>query len=112
MTNEEKAEIRRLRKDGMSWNAIGGIFGVTPDTVRGAIDPEFRARRNAQIEHRRKMRRMGEHFTAASIDRASLRADAERRMEEIPADTRDLTALILGDPIPGRRAIDFLEAAE
>ena len=28
------------------------------------------------------------------------------RLAEIPDDTRDLTGLIFGDPLPGRRAID------
>jgi hypothetical protein len=33
------------------------------------------------------------------------------RLAEIPPDTRDLTALIFGDPIPGRRALDRRQSA-
>lgn len=33
------------------------------------------------------------------------------RYAEIPQDTRDLTAVICGDPLPGRRAIDRRQAA-
>jgi hypothetical protein len=33
------------------------------------------------------------------------------RLSEIPADTRDLTALVFGDPLPGRRAIDRRQVA-
>lgn len=34
------------------------------------------------------------------------REDIEARMAEIPYDTRDLTARIFGDPLPGRSALD------
>jgi hypothetical protein len=37
--------------------------------------------------------------------------DARRLMQLIPADTRDLTARLMGDPIPGRRAIDRRQPA-
>jgi len=33
-------------------------------------------------------------------------ADARRLMDDIPSDTRSLTARLFGDPLPGRRAID------
>lgn len=33
--------------------------------------------------------------------------DLAARLAEIPPDTRDLTARIFGDPIPGRRELDM-----
>lgn len=35
-----------------------------------------------------------------------VKRDAERRLREVPPDTRDLTARICGDPLPGRSALD------
>lgn len=32
--------------------------------------------------------------------------DVEARLAEIPPDTRDLSAVLLGDPLPGRSALD------
>ena len=33
-------------------------------------------------------------------------SDLEARLAEIPEDTRDLTAVVMGDPLPGRSALD------
>lgn len=33
--------------------------------------------------------------------------DARRLMDQVPADTRSLTGILFGDPLPGRRAIDM-----
>lgn len=38
--------------------------------------------------------------------RAICEADAEAMLRAIPADTRDLTARLMGDPLPGRSALD------
>lgn len=37
--------------------------------------------------------------------------DVRQRRAEVPEDTRTLTALLLGDPLPGRRAIDRRQPA-
>lgn len=41
MTNWDAAIARRLRKQGTSWDKIGKVFGVTGDTVRIRLDPEY-----------------------------------------------------------------------
>jgi hypothetical protein len=46
------------------------------------------------------------HFPNGDRMTAEAKADAERRLAEIPPDTRDLTARLMGDPLPGRRSID------
>lgn len=38
--------------------------------------------------------------------RSKAKRDGERLLKTIPEDTRDLTARLMGDPLPGRRAID------
>lgn len=39
-------------------------------------------------------------------------ADWRRQMAAMPHDTRDLTARIMGDPLPGRSALDRLQAGQ
>lgn len=36
--------------------------------------------------------------------------DVAARLAEIPVDTRDLTAVVFGDPLPGRSALDKMRA--
>lgn len=63
-----------------------------------------RARRNA------KMRELESHARYSAfvppplprVDEQTLRI----RRAEIPDDTRSITAFLMGDPLPGRRAID------
>lgn len=44
--------------------------------------------------------------TIIGMERHPPLADIAARRAEIPLDTRDLTARVCGDPLPGRRAID------
>jgi hypothetical protein len=41
---------------------------------------------------------------------ASEKRDAERLLKLVPRDTRDLTARVFGDPLPGRSALDKLSS--
>jgi hypothetical protein len=56
-------------------------------------------------------------YTPSSLDRRGVREsrpDEEilrRLIQEVPDDTRTLTGRLLGDPLPGRRAIDKRSAA-
>lgn len=45
-----------------------------------------------------------EHWGSSMSPEA--KRDGYRRLAEIPPDTRDNTARLMGDPLPGRRAID------
>lgn len=48
----------------------------------------------------------GLRYYVERFDRETL----EERLAEIPADTRNLTARICGDPLPGRSALDRRQA--
>ena len=39
-------------------------------------------------------------------ENVELRQEAAKRLAQIPADTRTLTQRVLGDPLPGRSALD------
>jgi len=114
-----------MRERGVSFVDIGKHFGVHRETIRYQIVPESRERRKAKERERFKAkrpaeRRQKEHCNiiakeaAASKRTADVKAyrvpleDLEARFAEIPKhDTRDLTGRLMGDPLPGRRAIDM-----
>lgn len=104
------AEVERLRAihGHCSWERLAREIGVTSDSVRRAVDPGYAERRNAQLHARRMAERPA---TAKRINRVpdtspELRRDAASRIAEIPKDTRSVTGRILGDPLPGRSALD------
>lgn len=96
----------------MNWREIADCFGVHPETVRRAVDKNFRLRRAERTSELRAQKRLnaGPKPDAISagwcMDRRQVRQDVEARIAEIPADTRGLTARICGDPLPGRSALD------
>ena len=105
-----------MRRDQISWTRIAEHFGVAYDTVRRALDPEWAARRRTGIAEARRRRR-GEGTKARSFNhvpemRVSDKADGERLLREVPADTRDLTGRLCGDPLPGRAALDRMRSGE
>jgi uncharacterized protein (DUF433 family) len=102
-------EIEELRQAGWNPTRIAKHFGVARDTVLRAIDPAYRARRNAQIasnkgygyaDHRRIIHSVLSQGTERSVAR-----DAERLLASVPDDTRCLTARTFGDPIFERSAL-------
>jgi len=44
------------------------------------------------------------------VERGPIKADRERMLASIPDDTRTLTGRIMGDPLPGRSALDMRRA--
>lgn len=101
IAGKQLAEVR--------WRALAAELGIGRDKLKRALVPGYGARRNAV--QRRSRRAAGEvglplRHCAEDIRRATP-AEAARRLAEIPPDVRSLTARILGDPLPGRRAIDL-----
>jgi hypothetical protein len=58
---------------------------------------------------RKRTRGDGIGIAAAGLDVMTVEAKrhAEELLKLVPPDTRDLTARLCGDPLPGRRAIDL-----
>ena len=94
----EIARARMLRAAGTSWADIGARLGYHGNTVRRRLDPEFVVVRHVRY--------------AKPVD--SIRTDepritpeeAARALATVPADTRTIQARFLGDPLPGRSALD------
>jgi hypothetical protein len=63
--------------------------------------------------HRNRRLKESERKRPVYFDRnhQQMRADAEVLLKQIPPDTRDLTSRLMGDPLPGRRALDARQGA-
>lgn len=101
---EIMAKAKRMLAAGASWNAISRATGKNRETIQRRLDPEYAFNRDKGIQEARALRRQ----TGVSRRRtaASTNADAERALQALPLDTRPLTARLLGDPLPGRSALD------
>lgn len=108
ISDEQLKKAKAMIADGKSWTEIGNEFGFSRDTIRRRLDPVWREERAASIRSARS-KRVGCNERGPQLQhrtRTQIRRDAERRLEEIPDDTRSLTGRLLGDPIPGRSALD------
>jgi len=88
----------RMRETGMTYAQIGLVFGLSPDTMHCRLDPVYRAKRQWQKSAARQLLPAPPGMRVSTVTKA----DVAARLAEIPLDTRDLTAFICGDPIPGR----------
>lgn len=107
-TDPRHAEAARLRETGMSWERLGKHFQCSPSTVKCWVDPEHAERRklrkrvNAAKGRPPSNRTTGQVVRDDNIDRA----DVAARLAAIPEDTRSRAEKLLGDPPPGRSALD------
>lgn len=104
VTDQDKALAIQLRDKGVSYREIGRRLGFSGDSIHRAIDPEFAEHKKTTCNRARRRRREAEPKLAryAHIaEKDEIRADAAARLAEIPPDTRDLTGIMFGDPIPG-----------
>lgn len=105
----EKA--RSLRSVGHTWDDCGAAVGVSYETIRRHLDPEYRARRNAAAARCGGIRRSGK--ASAANDELHRCTIAHRPPAEVLAERdaralapRSLSALLLGDPPRGYSALD------
>lgn len=107
LSDEEKREILDAFRAGAVVNQLAAQYGVNKETIKRVVDPEFAARRNAQNNLARWMRR--HHGSGKAVN---LEQDAGRLMRQVPRDTRDLTGRLCGDPLPGRSALDRMREGD
>ena len=107
LTPEQRAEVMRLYRDEkVSVPKLAARFRVSDPTIRRVVDPKYRDYdRTVQNRKRARLIKESPHAGRLSAGRPTAE-DVERLRADIPADTRDLTARILGDPLPGRSALD------
>jgi hypothetical protein len=103
VTQEALDKAAAMRARGISWGRIARVVGFGEERVRRILDPGFAVRRAAGIRQAR--------FTRGARGEPHRRltdAEARQALATIPADTRSISAKIMGDPLPGRSALDKL----
>lgn len=100
-TEADAESVRTMRAQGMSWHSLSRVWGCSEETVRRLIDLEYRERRADRYRpvHMRQPRNYGNPSRMTS-------AEAARVLDTVPQDTRSLSAKLMGDPLPGRSALD------
>ena len=107
MTSDEAAllgEASRLRGTGRSWRYISLSLGRSYEFFRRHLDHDYRRRRNAQISA---LQRGERHQVVGNAHRSE--PPPQHVVDELAhaaAAPRTLTASIMGDPLPGRSALD------
>lgn len=100
--DRKRAEARTLRRDGLNDKEIAARLAVSPATVYYWFHPE---RYREQCFSRPARPRTGKLHTHGNESKLRAR-DGAARLAEIPPDHRSLTGVLLGDPLPGRSALD------
>ena len=106
LTDPQKIDILLRREAGDTWKAIGKCYGVSGHVIHCAVDPAFGEKHKAA---RRKDRPDNEeHRETHRVTKKQRPQDVieERRAWVDCEDTRDLTGVLFGDPLPGRSVLD------
>jgi hypothetical protein len=117
----DPARVKALRDGGMTLWEIGNYLGCGYYYARGSQDPEWLARHKEKQAKHNATRREREAAGKAAMRQAAI--DNQHRVETykpkpkeelpaIPADTRSLTARLMGDPLPGRSFLDMKKAKQ
>lgn len=72
-SDAEISTAQSMRTRGLSWRAIGREIGCHEDTIRCALDAEYRQRRHAEIAARRVEARRGQRIIAEAVAEANAR---------------------------------------
>lgn len=102
-TEIDRQTALRMREMGKSWGTLARHFDCSEETIRRVIDPEYRRVRSERYRpvHDKIISNAG-RFPPAEV---------ERILRTIQPDTRTLQAKFMGDPIPGRSALDKKRAS-
>lgn len=98
---EKIKEALAARKSGATYEDLAAMLNCSKGTVE-------------RLLQRHGMTRKYKPRGPRSLPEAALDARLKQRAREmwfkVPADTRDLTARLMGDPLPGRSALDQLNS--
>jgi hypothetical protein len=99
-TDSDLRTAKRMRAAGRSWESLGEHFRCDPETVRRQIDPDYR-----KVRSDRYRPGSSAFHVLRTLDRIP-REEAARRISSVPPDTRSAFQRLMGDPLPGRSALD------
>lgn len=104
LNDHQIEQARMMRERGESWRFIGRTFGVSEMTVMTKVDPVAAEKRRQYQANWRAAH--GINSRGRATDRRLEVFEPRQHWSTVPSDTRNLTAMIMGDPLPGRSALD------
>lgn len=100
LSKDEQAGLRGIvagQRPNVRWKEIGAAFNVNPRSLMYALE----------IRPREKAARDAKPGATVKTKRMERRAVAEALLNQVPSVTgQSLTAMLMGDPLPGRSALD------
>jgi len=109
-TEPQLREAFKLRASHMSWRKLGDYFGCSDATIKEAMFPAAaKGRRERQTQRRRIIARSGKRIrkvTHVVEQRNEVPLDVVEERDLVSMAPMTLTQSILGDPKPGRSALD------
>lgn len=107
MTPAQVMQAKRWVAQGRNYAWMSKTFGCAPHTIRRAIDPEWAERRREQINQARRTRALEKApSTIAVRPRPQISQDVEAELERLRSLILTPNQSVLGDPLPGRSALD------
>lgn len=107
MTLDQISQARAMLAENHTRTQVAAFFGISRYALRRHLDPNYRTETNRKARERRAIEkanpRASTHVPEMTRD---AKVDGERLLREVPLDTRGFTARVLGDPLPGRSALD------
>ena len=103
MNDDQRDAVLALSQAGMSMAAIARALGISEHSIRGVVSPDYVEKRRERDRERRQGEKALTGFRSRSvkIDPIAVR----KAINSIPADTRNLTQRLLGDPLFERSAL-------
>lgn len=108
-TSQVLKRALELKEQGMTWSRISARLGVSDEGLKRRLVPGFATRRQALIRQARYDRALGKSSDGA---RHIPEAEVLAVLRTVPSDTRRPIARLMGDPLPGRSALDRLRDGE
>lgn len=111
LSKDKRIAMLLARSKGQAWTDIGKAYGLTGHRAHRAADPEFDAQCRIKEQRRERKRRQKikqqtpKRIVAKQPVVPQAEVEAARTWQDLP-DTRDFTGLLMGDPFPGRSALD------
>jgi hypothetical protein len=102
-TSQVLKRALELKEQGMGWSRVSARLGVSEEGLKRRLVPGFAARRQQMIREAREYRALGR---SPNKPRHVPDTEALAVLRSIPDDTRPVMARMMGDPLPGRSALD------
>jgi hypothetical protein len=106
ISDETWERAKKLRLDGASWERVARYVGAGVERTRYRIDPAWVEKRRDRFRGRPEGKPRKYTLSAGRLESWMPPEQYAQLLATIPHDQRSFTARLLGDPLPGRSALD------